>query len=210
MTDGTAERYWEDFYQAETRPWSGRPNPLLVREVESLVPGAALDLGCAEGADAIWLARQGWRVTAVDVSDTALKRAAAYALQAGVADRVEWVRHDLSRSFPAGSFDLVSAQFLHSPVAEEGERETILRRAAAAVAPGGTLLIVGHAGWPSWIEEPPFPHHFPTPSEVLDSLNLQLERWHVEAQDVVERELTGPDGQPGRRHDNILRIRRTP
>lgn len=212
MTDtfpaGPAQEYWEAFYQAEERRWKGTPNPLLVRETGSLPPGTALDLGCAEGADAIWLARRGWRVTAVDVSPTALRRAAAHAVAAEVADRVAWVCHDLSRSFPAGSFDLVSAQFLHSPVAARGERETILGRAAAAVAPGGTLLVAGHAGWPSWMDEPPFPYHFPTTSEVLDSLRLDPGRWQVEVEEVVERELAAPDGRPGRREDNVLRLRR--
>ncbi|WP_101789608.1 class I SAM-dependent methyltransferase [Nonomuraea indica] len=212
MTDtfpaGAAQEYWEAFYQAEERRWKGTPNPLLVREIGSLARGTALDLGCAEGADAVWLARRGWRVTAADVSPTALRRAAAHAVAAGVADRVEWVCHDLSQSFPAGSFDLVSAQFLHSPVAARGEREAILGRAAAAVAPGGTLLIAGHAGWPSWVDEPPFPYHFPTTSEVLDSLRLEPGRWQVEVAEVVERELASPDGRPGRREDNVLRLRR--
>jgi SAM-dependent methyltransferase len=203
------EQYWEDFYQAAARPWVDTPNPLLVRETTSLLPGTALDLGCAEGADAIWLARQGWQVTAADVSPTALSRAADHALAAGVAHQVRWACHDLSWSFPAGTFDLVSAQFLHSPVAADGEREAILRRAADAVAPGGTLLVTGHAGWPSWTDEPPFQYHFPTTSEVLDHLDLEPGRWHVDTDDTVERELTGPDGQPGRRKDNVLRLSRT-
>ncbi|RJL32612.1 class I SAM-dependent methyltransferase [Bailinhaonella thermotolerans] len=212
MTDaspaGSAEEFWEDFYRSEDRRWSGEANPLLVREAASLTPGTALDLGCGEGADAIWLARRGWRVTATDVSRTALRRAAAHAAEAGVGDRIEWEAHDLSRSFPGGSFDLVSAQFLHSPVAAEGEREAILRRAAAAVAPGGSLLIAGHAGWPSWMDEPPFPHHFPTIPEVLESLDLAPGGWHVDVADVVERELTGPEGQRGHREDHVLRVRR--
>src|SRR5215208_437768 len=74
--DVEAERFWEDHYRRRERVWSGRPNPVLVDVVGSLRPGTALDLGCGEGGDAIWLARQGWRVTAVDVSATALDRAA--------------------------------------------------------------------------------------------------------------------------------------
>ena len=204
----SAEQYWEERYRDGGRVWSGRPNPLLVREVEALPPGTALDLGCGEGGDAIWLAARGWRVTAVDVSATALRRGAEHAREAGVADLVRWERHDLSRSFPEGSFDLVSAQFLHSPVAADGEREAILRRAAAAVAPNGILLVVGHAGWPSWQEEPPFDVHFPTTGDVLDALDLEPGRWHVELEEVVERELPDPDGRPGRREDNVLRLER--
>lgn len=213
MTDTSctspAQQYWESFYQDRDHVWTGNPNPLLVREVASLTPGTALDLGCGEGADAIWLAQQGWRVTAADVSATALQRAAARAVEAGVVDGIVWARHDLSQSFPAGFFDLVSAQFFHSPVAPAGEQEKALRRAAEAVAPGGLLLIVGHAGWPSWLHSPPFEFHFPTTAEVHHSLGLEQDWWHVELEDLVERELTGPEGQPGRRKDTILRVRRT-
>ena len=137
----SAEQFWEERYSGEERVWSGNPNVLLVREVADLAPGSALDLGCGEGADAIWLARRGWRVTAVDVSATALRRGAAHAADADVADGITWEQHDLSRSFPAGAFDLVSAQFLHSPVAEDGERESILRRAAAAVLVALPVLV---------------------------------------------------------------------
>jgi SAM-dependent methyltransferase len=207
-TATSAEQYWEERYGAEGRVWSGRPNALLVREVEGLPPGTALDLGCGEGGDAIWLAAHGWQVTAVDVSGTALRRGADHAREAGVAERIRWERHDLSRSFPDGSFDLVSAQFLHSPVAVDGEREGILRRAAAAVAPGGVLLVVGHAGWPSWQEAPPFEHHFPTTGEVLEALDLEPGRWRVELEEVVERDFPDPDGRPGHREDNVLRLRR--
>jgi hypothetical protein len=77
------------------------------------------------------------------------------------------------------------------------------------VAPGGLLLIVGHAGWPSWLENPPFEYHFPATPEVLESLGLPEDRWHVELENLIERELTGPDGQPGRREDTVLRVRRT-
>jgi SAM-dependent methyltransferase len=204
-----AEQYWEERYRDGGPVWSGRPNELLVREVASLPPGTVLDLGCGEGGDAVWLAGQGWQVTAVDVSATALRRGAEHARDAGVAERISWERHDLSRSFPEGSFDLVSAQFLHSPVAAEGEREEVLRRAAAAVAPGGVLLVAGHAGWPSWVrEDPPFDYHFPTTGEVLDVLDLEPGRWRVQREELIEREATDPEGRPGRREDNVLRIER--
>jgi SAM-dependent methyltransferase len=209
-TAQTAEQYWEDRYRSEDRMWSGRANPLLVREAAALTPGTALDLGCGEGGDAIWLAERGWRVTAVDVSATALRRGAEHAQDAGVADAVRWERHDLGRTFPQGSFDLVSAQFLHSPVAPAGEREDILRKAAAAVAPGGTLLVAGHAGWPSWMTEPPFDFAFPTTAGVLAALELEPGRWQVELEEVVEREVPDPDGNPGLRADNVLRVRRLP
>ncbi|MCQ4083138.1 methyltransferase domain-containing protein [Streptomyces sp. RB6PN25] len=214
MTDATsaqsAEQFWEERYQGQDRAWSGKPNEPLVRETASLSPGTALDLGCGEGADAIWLAEQGWRVTAVDLSATALRRAAAAAADAGVAERIDWQRHDLSATFPQGRFDLVSAQFLHSPVAAEGERPGILRRAADAVAEGGVLLIVGHAGWPSWqCGQPPFHYTFPTTGDVLDQLALPDGEWEVETEDEIVRDAPDPEGRPGTRTDNILKVRRT-
>src|SRR5918994_5866470 len=90
--DVEAERFWEDHYRRRERVWSGRPNPVLVDVAGSLRPGRALDLGCGEGGDAIWLARHGWRVRAVDVSATALDRAAAEAATAGVAGRIDFHR----------------------------------------------------------------------------------------------------------------------
>ena len=88
-----AERFWEDRYRQRGRVWSGKPNPVLVDVVGSLRPGTALDLGCGKGGDAIWLARQGWHVTAVDLSATARDRAAADAATAGVADLIDFRHH---------------------------------------------------------------------------------------------------------------------
>jgi SAM-dependent methyltransferase len=141
--DVEAERFWEDRYRRRGPVWSGRPNPVLVDFVGSLRPSTALDLGCGEGGDAIWLARQGWRVTAVDISSTALDRAAADAATAGDADRIDFQQHDLALTFPSGAFELVSAQYLHSPI--EFPRVHVLQEAASAVTPGGLLLIVDHA-----------------------------------------------------------------
>lgn len=212
MTDASpmtpAQQLWEDFYQNRDQVWSGRPNQLLVREVAALTPGTVLDLGCGEGGDAIWLAQQGWRVTAVDVSATALQRAAAHATELGVTEKINWQRYDLSQSFPAGTFNLVSAQFFHSPAPLADERERALRKAAEAVAPGGVLLIVGHVGWPTWMHTPPADVHLPTTGEVLDSLDLEPGRWRTELEELIHHDLTGPDGQAGTRADNILRLRR--
>jgi hypothetical protein len=101
----------------------------------------------------------------------------------------------------------VSAQFFHSMVAGPAEREKTLRRAADAVAPGGLLLVVGHAGWPTWMEHPPFEFDFPTTGQVLDALGV-AGQWAVEVEEVVDTMVTGPEGQPGRRADNVLRVRR--
>jgi SAM-dependent methyltransferase len=202
------EDFWDARYGASEQVWSGRPNAVLVREAGELKPGRALDLGCGEGADAIWLARQGWSVVAVDVSRVALERAGGHAREAGVADRVHWQRHDLAESFPSGSFDLVSAHFLHAPAEVELPRERILRSAAAAVCPGGVLLVVGHAGPP-----PGAPHahpglHLPTPAEVYESLELRSEAWELLASEEHERTVTDPEGRPVTHTDNMLKLRR--
>ncbi|ROP36474.1 SAM-dependent methyltransferase [Saccharothrix texasensis] len=202
------EEYWETFYRDRDQVWTGKANELLVREAAHLDPGTALDLGCGEGGDALWLAEQGWRVTAVDVSAVALARGAARATEVGLASRVDWQRHDLARSFPTGVFDLVSAQFLHSSVAVEGEREGILARAAEAVAPGGRLLVVGHAGWPTWLaDNPPVEYRFPTNADVLGALRLGPE-WVVEVDESVEREIISPEQVHGTRTDVVLRLKR--
>ncbi len=197
-TDVEAERFWEDHYGRHERVWSGRANPVLVDVVELLPPGTALDLGCGEGGDAIWLAGLGWRVTAVDLSVTALDRAAADAATAGVAERIDFQRHDLAVTFPSGAFDLVSAQYLHSPV--EFPRDRVLRAAASAVTHGGLLLIVDHASISpgSWAE----------PEETLAPLGLSPDEWRTERLEAREREATGPNGRRITVTDNIIAVRR--
>jgi 2-polyprenyl-3-methyl-5-hydroxy-6-metoxy-1,4-benzoquinol methylase len=134
---------WEERYAGEQQIWSGDPNPQLVTEVAGLTPGTALDVGCGEGGDVIWLARRGWRVTGADFSANGLARAARHAEEAGVADRTDWWQVD-ARHFEAGgrTFDLVTSHFLHPP---DGGMVEVTRRLAQAVAPGGHLLVVGHA-----------------------------------------------------------------
>ncbi|MEV0096986.1 FAD-dependent oxidoreductase [Streptomyces sp. NPDC050738] len=200
------KEFWDARYAESRRIWSGNPNVAMVREVADLEPGRALDLGCGEGADAIWLARRGWQVTATDISAVALERAVAHAEESGVADRVDFRQHDLSESFPEGDFDLVSAQFLHSM--GEFPREEILRRAAAAVAPGGTLLVEGHSGLPHWEKDPHPGVHLPGPEEVLASLSLAEGEWEVLVSEEHERMQDDPEGNATHRTDNTLKIRR--
>ncbi|MDJ0385777.1 class I SAM-dependent methyltransferase [Streptomyces sp. G-G2] len=202
----TGAAYWDARYQESDRIWSGRANTVLVREIAGVTPGRALDLGCGEGGDTVWLARQGWRVTATDISGVALERTAAHAAEAGVADRVDCRRHDLTESFPAGEFDLVSACFLHS--FGDFPRERILRTAARAVAPGGVLLIVGHAGWAHWQENVHPEVRFPTPDEVVAELELPEGAWEVLLAGEHERAQDQPDGRPGTRTDNAVKVRR--
>ncbi|MGW4084049.1 class I SAM-dependent methyltransferase [Streptomyces sp. NPDC004822] len=201
-----AAEFWEARYRDGGPVWSGRPNALLVRETEGLTPGTALDLGCGEGADVVWLASRGWTVTGVDISRTALERAARHAAESGVADRTVWERHVLGETFPGGTYDLVNAQFLQSPVPLDQRR--VLRRAADAVAPGGTLLLVLHAGWPSWQTEPPFEAEFPTLDSVDEDLALAEAEWTVVTRETVRSPHTSPDGVEGHRDNHVWRFHR--
>ena len=134
---------WDERYAGDGRTWSGDPNVQLVAEVSALTPSTALDVGCGEGGDVVWLARRGWRVTGADFSANGLARAARQAEAAGVAQNVDWWQVDARRFDAAGrEFDLVSTHLLHPPEAGMAE---VTRRLATAVAPGGHLLVVGHA-----------------------------------------------------------------
>jgi SAM-dependent methyltransferase len=133
--------FWDDRYGSSDRMWSGLPNVQLVAQASDLPPGAALDVGCGEGADAIWLAARGWHVTAVDISTVALDRGARQAAAQGIGG-ITWQQQDLLTWDPGPArYDLVSAQFFYLP---RPAFEQMRARLAAAVRPGGTLLLVGH------------------------------------------------------------------
>jgi len=132
---------WDARYsERDGAMWSGRPNGRLVREVAELTPGRALDVGCGEGADAIWLTRRGWTVTAIDISDVAVGRAREAAEVAGVS--VEWIHGDvLETPFASRSFDLVSMQY---PALPKAAGDAALRRLLDTVRVGGLFLAVYH------------------------------------------------------------------
>jgi SAM-dependent methyltransferase len=199
------ERFWESHYQKREQVWSGKPNAVLVDVVGSLPAGTALDLGCGEGGDAIWLAGRGWRVTAVDVSATALHRAATRAAEEGVGGLIEFQPHDLASTFPTGTFDLVSAHYLQSPIEFPSER--VLRKAAYAVAPGGLLLVVTHASAPHWSWADPNTR-FPTPEEALANLELGPQQWRIERLGAPERLATCQNGESATVTDNVIALRR--
>lgn len=138
------EQRWKTALSKNAHAVADRPpNAYLVAEASELAPGLALDAGAGHGAESIWLAARGWRVTAVDFSATALDHARSSALEQGseVAERVEWIEADMmSWSPPTEKFDLVLCLYMHIA----GSVEEVVRRLAAAVAPGGSLLLVGH------------------------------------------------------------------
>jgi SAM-dependent methyltransferase len=206
MAMSEAQQVWEEHYGQREQMWSGRVNVRLAEVVEPMAPGRALDLGCGEGGDAVWLAEHGWKVTAVDISQTALDRAAAFARSRNMADRIVFQRRDMLKTFPDGVFDLVSAQFLHSKLPMD--RARLLRRAVDAVAPDGTLLIVDHAAPPPGMSKQDHHHEFPGTDEVVSSLNLDDSQWDRVRIDAVDRDATGPDGERFVWTDNVMVLRR--
>ncbi|MBB1242521.1 class I SAM-dependent methyltransferase [Streptomyces durbertensis] len=207
-TDSTT--FWENHYSGLDARLGTKPNAVLEDVLATLAPtpGTALDLGCGHGGDALWLAAHGWDVTAVDVSRTALDRVAEGARDRGVADRVHPARHDLAETFPTGRFDLVSAAYFHTPL--DIPRTRVLRRAAESVADSGLLVIVEHASVAPWSWQTGEDVRFPTPEQVLASLELEDDGWHVERCHAPQRVATGPQGQTATVTDNILALRRTP
>lgn len=136
--------HWDARYAEADLVWTAEPNPLVVETFSGLPPGAALDLGTGEGRHATWFASRGWTVTAVDFSAEAIRKARALQEQhaPATADRIEWVRADVVAEPPRPrAYDAVAVMYLHLPAPQ---RRRALRGAAEALAPGGTLLVVGH------------------------------------------------------------------
>ncbi len=202
------QSFWDERYRTRDALWSAQPNSQLVSETSDLAPGEALDVGCGEGADAIWLAERGWRVTAVDFSAVALERGAARAIVAGaeVAQRIDWRHEDLTKWAPPATFyDLVSAQFMHLP---KDQREPLFSRLAASVAPGGCLLIVGHhpSDLQTSVPRPRMPDFLYTASDVADALDPRS--WEVIVSAARERTSIDPGGNTVIIHDAVLRAQR--
>lgn len=207
-----AER-WDKKYAERDSLWSGHANPALREVVARLDPGTALDVGCGEGGDAIWLAEQGWTVVGLDLSSVALDRAASAAAARAVGDRCTWVAGDVTEgAMVAGigtdaGFDLVTSHYVHEP---PEVRKAAWLAEANLVAPGGVLLIVGHH--PD--DEAPLgrgprnPVVLFTPDEVAEALSA-ARGIDVETSEVREQSVDGPVG-PMTRRDTVVVARRRP
>lgn len=203
------EAFWEHLY-SRREPTSAiappRPNAALLHLLEALAPepGRALELGAGPGGDAIWLAEQGWQVTAVDVSATAVARLRALAGALDLSARLHPVRHDVARSLPTASFDLVHACYLHTPV--DIGRDDVLRRASRLLGVGGTLIVVDHASTAPWSWADPATR-YPTPEQTYAGLGLG-DDWEPVLLSARDRVATGPDGQTATVTDNLVVARR--
>jgi SAM-dependent methyltransferase len=173
---------WDERHASRDPIESGDADPTLGDVVAAMTPGTALDLGAGDGRNAVWLAQHSWRVTAVDFSTVALDRGRALATSAGVV--VDWRHADLNAwTPPTGAFDLVALFFIHLP---PEERRPVYARAAAAVAHGGTLLVVGHdrSNLTDGIGGPQDPVVLFTPDEIVRDLPAGFT---VERAEVVRR-----------------------
>lgn len=178
---------WDRRYAEVENLWSAKPNRFLVAEVAGLEPGSALDLACGEGQNAIWLAQRGWQVRGVDYSGVAIEKARARAARDEV--DVDFVQADLVEYQPEeGAFDLVLVLYLHVSAAERG---AIHARAARAVAPGGTFLLLGHhlLNLTEGVGGPRDPELLYTP----DGIAAELDSLEVEKAEPVMRDVDGAD-----------------
>jgi SAM-dependent methyltransferase len=193
-------QFWEDRYRSRDQVFSGAPNGVLVAEVTGLSPGRALDVGCGEGADALWLARHGWQVTAVDISPTALQRAT----DADSHNRATWLLGDLTATAPqAAAFDLVSVQYF--PLRRQAEH-TALHGLLNAVVSGGIFLFASHD--PADLSPNPAegfdPSDYYQPDDIAQLLDSD---WTVQVNAARPRTAPAPAGTH-HTHDTVLRARR--
>jgi SAM-dependent methyltransferase len=187
---------WDRRYAGAESLWAARPNRFLVAEVAGLAPGRALDLACGEGQNAVWLATLGWEVTGVDFSSVAIERARARAAREGVG--AEFLCADLVEHEPAReAFDLVIVLYIHIPA---GQRRVVLERAAAALAPGGTFVLVGHdlLNLTDGVGGPRDPDILFTPDDIVSELpGLEIEK--------AERVFRDVDGESRPAIDALVR-----
>ena len=205
MTHSFDKGYWEQHWEqahdaAPEEAGSSVPNPHLVRETSGLAPGTALDAGCGTGAEATWLAAHGWQVTGADISGVALAQASKRAGRQPVPPRVTWVEADLTSWEPGRRFGLVTTNYAHPAMPQLAFYERISKW----VAPGGTLLIIGHS------QRAASGHGHHPPAEATATLaditrTLDSALWSIESAEEITRTLPGPGGRAIPLHDVVVR-----
>ena len=177
---------WDQRYEDSELMWSAGPNLFLPPLVEGVSPGTALDVACGEGRNAIWLARQGWDVTAFDFSAVGIDKARELAGDT----HVEWIVADATTFEPTKRFDLVVIFYLHLPA---DQLAASFARAIDALAPGGTLFAVGHAlaNIEHGVGGPPYPEILWTVDRItpllegLEVIDLEERERYVESEDAT-------------------------
>ena len=209
--------YWDDHWRKTSDGATGRrevpPNPHLLHEVGGLVPGRALEAGCGEGAEAVWLAQAGWQVTAVDIADEVLTSAAARGTALGLGDRIRWVQADLSSWEPPETFDLVTTHYAHAAIPQLA----LYDRLSGWVSPGGSLLVVGHLhgdhgadhghgaheGHGAHDDQQPPAEATVTAASITERLDPTA--WTVVTADEHTRTVEAPDGSQSTWYDVVVR-----
>jgi SAM-dependent methyltransferase len=203
--------YWENRYRSGAGASRRDPSPSLLAEAADLPPGNALDAGCGWGADAMWLAARGWTVTAVDVSPAAVDQArqAADATDPHAAGRITWLPADLTTWEPAGRFDLVTSHYVHVP----GPQEALFARLASWVAPGGTLLVVGHGYTPGEHGHGHVEDHGVQPGRPADNARVRVAQitsglreaeWEIVVAEPRTHTIRRPGGGPAAVLDDVV------
>ncbi|GLI26508.1 hypothetical protein ARHIZOSPH14_07500 [Agromyces rhizosphaerae] len=193
---------WDASYADSEQRWSGRPNAQLVAELDGHAPGTALDVGSGEGGDAIWLAQRGWTVTGLDLSPVAVERARRAAGEAGAS--VEWVAADIAGNpLPGRTFDLVAGHYL---ALRRDTASTAIGAMLDAVAPGGTLLVVGHGAEhrATALEHGFDPDDYLQPADFAAALG---DGWAIEVDETRQR-ADAADESSHHVSDVVLRARR--
>ncbi|MCQ1999939.1 class I SAM-dependent methyltransferase [Arthrobacter zhaoxinii] len=197
MTHSFDKDYWEQHWHeapetATAAPEATLPNPYVQRIARELSPGTALDAGCGTGTEALELAAHGWNVTGADLSSTALETAARQAANRPLPGSVTWIEADLVSWEPGRRFELVMTNYAHPAMPQLAFYQRIMDW----VAPGGTLLIVGHAHDPAAMTA--HGHHPPDEATVTAedvAALLDPAEWTITIADRQSRTLTAPDGQ---------------
>lgn len=202
--------YWDQIWAGDRAGAmsTGAPNPHLLREVDELTPGTALDAGCGAGAEAIWLATRGWTVTAADIARAALALGEERAVAGGVGGQVHWVQADLSTWVPPVRYDLVTTHYAHSDIPQL----ELYRRLAGWVAPRGTLLVVGHHahghGHEHGHEHGDGPPAEASATAPAITASLDPATWEVATAEESSRTAAGPGGRSTVLHDVVVRATR--
>lgn len=201
------KQFWEERYAESLTRVRGKAGQWLMQMIAHLPPQRALELGCSTGDDTLWLADQGWQVTAVDISEQAIAVTQRLAEESGLARKIDVQICDLATDFPIGQFELVCALYFQSPYSDF-PRIQILQTAASRILPGGHLFIVTHATGPSWRKHTGPKHEFPTAEGDWKKLALPEAQWQLENLSVQSRLARGPQDQQEEVKDNVILARR--